>query len=311
MTRPSVLGDVSGLSPEAIEALPADAEERITITTSLLAAWGAVAPARQEQVLSALQTFLNRRHALSQDQTPMAMTLSERRRIRGMEAAVGGREATPVVEEVFRFTDRMYRAETANDAYEAALDTITRALGCSRASILLFDDAGIMRFTAWRGLSDAYRRAVEGHSPWTRDVKDPQPVCIQNVEAADLPEFLKDILKAEQIGALAFFPLVANDVLIGKFITYYDARHVFSDAELTLAITIARQLGFSLERRSREGIACDPKAIGVGTHRQPTAPENQHPTDPRQRCSGAVRKDPRRRRGHHGFRLREHANVLP
>ena len=154
----------------------------------------------------------------------MAMTLSERRRIRGMEAAARGREGTPDVEEVYRFTDRTYRAGTPNDAYEAALDTITRALRCNRASILLFDDAGIMRFAAWRGLSDAYRRAAEGHSPWTRDVKDPQPVCIQNVEAADLPEFLKDTLKAEQIGALAFFPLVANDALIGKFITYYDAR---------------------------------------------------------------------------------------
>jgi hypothetical protein len=69
MTRPSVLGDVSGLSPGAIEALPAadyktDAEERITITTSLLVAWGgAVTPIRQEQVLSALQALLNRRHA--------------------------------------------------------------------------------------------------------------------------------------------------------------------------------------------------------------------------------------------------------
>jgi GAF domain-containing protein len=184
----------------------------------------------------------------------MAMTLSERRRIRGMEAAVGGREATPHVEDVYQFTDRMYRAGTPNGAYEAALDTIIHALGCSRASILLFDDAGIMRFAAWRGLSDAYRRAVDGHSPWTRDVKDPQPVCIQNVEAADLPEFLKDTLKAEQIGALAFFPLVANDVLIGKFITYYDARRAFSDAELTLAITIACQIGFSLsaEKALRE-----------------------------------------------------------
>ena len=34
--------------------------------------------------------------------------------------------------------------------------------------------------------------------------------------------------------------------------TYYDARHVFSDAELALALTIARQLGFSLERRRAE-----------------------------------------------------------
>jgi hypothetical protein len=67
MTRPSVLGDVSGLSPEAIEALPAanyitDAEERITLQR---ACWlrGAVAPARQEQVVLSLQALLNRRHA--------------------------------------------------------------------------------------------------------------------------------------------------------------------------------------------------------------------------------------------------------
>ena len=34
-----------------------------------------------------------------------------------------------------------------------------RALPCQRASILLFDESGVMRFVAWRGLSDAYRRA--------------------------------------------------------------------------------------------------------------------------------------------------------
>jgi GAF domain-containing protein len=182
----------------------------------------------------------------------MAMTLSRRRPVKGEELADGGREGTPVVEEPYRFTDRLYRAETSNDVYEAALDSITRALGCSRASILLFDDAGIMRFAAWRNLSDAYRRAVEGHLPRTRDVKDPHPVCIQDIETANLPKSLKDTIKAEQIGALAFFPLVASGALIGKFMTYYGARHVFSDAELALALTIARQLGFSLERRRAE-----------------------------------------------------------
>ena len=180
------------------------------------------------------------------------MTLSERRPIRGMEAAARGNQGTPVVEELYLLTDRLYRAETQNDVYEAALDAITRALGCTRASVLLFDDAGIMRFAAWRGLSDAYRRAVEGHSPWPRDVKDPQPVCIHDVHTTDFPKSLKDTIKAEQIGALAFFPLVVNNALIGKFMTYYDVRHVFSDAELALALTIARQLGFSLERRRAE-----------------------------------------------------------
>ena len=156
------------------------------------------------------------------------------------------------VKELFLFTHRLYRSETPNDVSEAALDTITRALGCSRTSILLFDDAGIMRFAVWRGLSDAHRRIVEGHSPWTRDVKDPQPVCIQDIEATDLPESLKETVRAEQIGVLAFIPLVAKGTLIGEFMTYYDTRYVFSDAEVALAVTIARQLGFSLERRSTE-----------------------------------------------------------
>jgi PAS domain S-box-containing protein len=161
------------------------------------------------------------------------------------------------IEELYRFTGKLFRPETLNDVYEAALDTITCALGCSRASILLFDDAGIMRFTAWRGLSSAYRRAVEGHSPWTRDVKDPQPVCIQDIETTDLPEPLKEIVRAEQIGALAFIPLVVKGVLIGKFMTYYDALHVFNDTDVALAVTIARLLGFSLERRRAEEALCE------------------------------------------------------
>jgi PAS domain S-box-containing protein len=169
-----------------------------------------------------------------------------------MQAADGSGAATRVAEELYRFTEGLYRAETQHDVYEAALDIITRALGCRRASILLFDDAGIMRFVAWRDLSDGYRRAVEGHSPWTRDVKEPQPICIEDIEAANFPESLKETIKGEEIGALAFVPLVANNALIGKFMMYYDARHAFSDAELALSLTIARQLGFSLERRRAE-----------------------------------------------------------
>src|SRR4029079_11037666 len=37
-----------------------------------------------------------------------------------------------------------------------------------------------------------------------------------------------------------------------KFMTYYGHPHQFSDAERALAVTIARQLGFSIERRRAE-----------------------------------------------------------
>ena len=55
-------------------------------------------------------------------------------------------------------------------------------------------------------------------------------------------------MKAEGIAALAFIPLTARGELVGKFMTYYSVPHLFTDAETDLAVTIARQLGFGLER---------------------------------------------------------------
>jgi PAS domain S-box-containing protein len=149
---------------------------------------------------------------------------------------------------LYAFTDRLFRAGSADDVYQAAFDAIVRALGCERASILLFDDTGVMKFVAWRRLSDAYRRAVEGHSPWARDVSNPVPITIDDIDAAELEDSLKATVKAQGIAALAFIPITGRGELIGKFMTYYGAPHVFAAREIELSVTIARQLGFSLER---------------------------------------------------------------
>jgi PAS domain S-box-containing protein len=149
---------------------------------------------------------------------------------------------------LYRITDSLHRAQSLGDIYDSALDAILRALPCERASILLFDQAGVMRFVAWRGLSDAYRRAVDGHSPWTPDARDPTPVCIDDLDDVELDESLRATIRAEGIGALAFIPLVTGGRLVGKFMSYYDAPHVFTAAEIDLAVAIGRQLGFGIER---------------------------------------------------------------
>jgi two-component sensor histidine kinase len=153
---------------------------------------------------------------------------------------------------LFQFTDRLYRAESLSDVYEAALDAILDALDCQRASILLFDASGVMKFAASRGLSDFYCKAVEGHSPWRQGQRAPDPICISNIDETDEPEFLKETIKREGIRALAFIPLTANGMVIGKSMTYYEAVHRFSAQELDRSLTIARQLGFSLERTRSE-----------------------------------------------------------
>jgi len=167
---------------------------------------------------------------------------------------------------LYEFTEALQHPSDLDDIYARALGAVLRALGCDRAAILLFDDAGVMRFVEWRGLSETYRAAVEGHSPWRPDENDPQPVCLANIEAADLPESLKRVVRAEDIAALAFIPIVADDRLLGKFMIYYDQPHVFARAENDLALMIARQLGFALERRRAAQAAQHLAAIVESSH---------------------------------------------
>ena len=153
---------------------------------------------------------------------------------------------------LFEFTEGLQHSSTLDEIYALALDAIFAALRCERASVLLFDTSGTMKFVASRGLSQNYRRGVEGHSPWGADARNPSPVCIEDIETADLPEALRETLRAEGIGSLAFIPIIQSGRLIGKFMTYYDRPHVFLKPENDLALTLARQLGFAIERLRAE-----------------------------------------------------------
>ena len=153
---------------------------------------------------------------------------------------------------LLKLTDRLYRASGLPEACEAALDAITSALGCERASILLFDENDVMRFVAWRGLSDKYRAAVDGHTPWKPDTRDPQPIFVADILATDHPDWLKETVTGEGVRGLGFIPLVAQNGVVGKFMTYYPAPHEFTPSETALAVHIARQLGFSIERARAE-----------------------------------------------------------
>jgi PAS domain S-box-containing protein len=155
-------------------------------------------------------------------------------------------------EALYKLADQLHRTNSLEDVFNAALDAISSALQCDRASILLFDNTGVMRFVAWRGLSDSYRKSTEGHSPWRPDTKNPEPISFNDIGTAELSDSLKAVIEGEGIGSLAFIPLVSNGKLIGKFMAYFNAPHVFSEGELELSLTIAHQLAFGIDRKRSE-----------------------------------------------------------
>ena len=152
-------------------------------------------------------------------------------------------------EALYRLTDQLQYASSLEEICAVGLDIIRDALRCERAAILLRDDEGVMRFVAWRGLSDHYRKAVDGHSPWAADERSPMPLCIEDIERADLGAALKETIRSEGIAAVGFYPLIGSAGLMGKFMTYSNGPRAYGVEEIGLSLTIARQLVVAIERK--------------------------------------------------------------
>lgn len=180
------------------------------------------------------------------------VTLEKQRRevVRALEETEHARAETQLLLHLAQATSR---SEKPADVYNPALGAVRELFGAERSSILLFGSGEKMRFVAWRGLSEAYRAAVDGHSPWTRDEKNAQPILIADVDAEPSMEPYRSIFASERIRAIGFVPLVSNRQLLGKFMLYWEHPRAFTEHDRELAEAIATQIAEALERgRLRE-----------------------------------------------------------
>ncbi len=150
---------------------------------------------------------------------------------------------------LYRFMAAVNSAAAPQEIYEASLDALCLSQNTERSAILLWDESSVMRFVASRGLSESYRLAVEGHSPWTKDERNAKPICIENVATSDLTSELRATIAREGIGAVAFVPLQSEGRLLGKFMVYYSEPHRFTAQQIEICETIAQQVGVAIERQ--------------------------------------------------------------
>lgn len=186
-----------------------------------------------------------------------ALVLDNARLYSAAQAEIGRRESAEAAlrsryEELrilYRIADAVGKAGQLDEVYTRALDGLYQAVGVRRTSILLLDEEGVMRFKAWRGLSDAYRAAVEGQSPWTPDAVAPDPVVISDVVTdPTLEEDLRRISLQEEIRGMAFIPLLFHGQLFGTFMLYFDEARTLTAEEIELTRTIAGTITFGITR---------------------------------------------------------------
>ena len=190
------------------------------------------------------------RHPFTPDERQLLEELSDRAAI-AIENSRLYREhlqARSRAEQLYLFAQAAVRADRIEQVFDAALESIQRAVGVRRTAILYADSDGSMRFRAWRGLSDAYRRAAEDKSPWPRYIAEPTPAIVRDVENDPDAQRELSLLHSEAIGSFACFPLVMSGQVIGKISVYYDQPHDYSTHDLELAMSISNHLASVIHR---------------------------------------------------------------
>jgi signal transduction histidine kinase len=193
---------------------------------------------------------VSRPQAFSADERAFVVELAERAALVAERALLyeATRRARGRAELLYALARLVIGAENTEDALEPSLDAIAHAVEANRAAVLLYDADGVMRFRAWRDLSERYRAAVEGHSPWSRDARSPEPVIVPDARCSPALAPLLPAIEAEGIRALAFVPLVAEGRIIGKFMLYFDEPHQLSPSDLEVAVTIANHVAAAVAR---------------------------------------------------------------
>lgn len=181
------------------------------------------------------------------------MSEESRERARPLEPSpLPAAELHARLDAVDRLAVTITHASTLDEIYLAALTAVRQALDVARASILLFDADGVLRYKASHGLSETYRRATEGHSPWAPDSVEAEPLLVPDVEQEESLTTLRPVILAEGIRALAFFPLRQPTGLLGKFMAYADVPYAFTAIDVMLGRLIANQVAFVVERTQAE-----------------------------------------------------------
>ena len=121
---------------------------------------------------------------------------------------------------------------------------VRASLAVDRASVLLFDQEGVMRFRAWNGLSERIARPPRATRPGLRTRRTRSrsscPTSRPSPGASEDP--------GEGIRALAFVPIAYAGRLLGKYMLYFDARASSARSELVLAGAVADQIAVAVEQ---------------------------------------------------------------
>ncbi|CAG0984679.1 two-component system, NarL family, sensor histidine kinase EvgS [Phycisphaerales bacterium] len=154
------------------------------------------------------------------------------------------------------------RAGEAREAARCVNDSLEKTTGLSRTAVLLYGEDGVCRFVGWKGLSEEYRRRVEGHCPWAQGAWDGAPVVVEDVALDNSMSEYHALFRAEGIATMAFVPVVTERGVVGKLMLYGGRPGEIADERLAATTSAAALLGLAVGRlRAQEALERNERRI--------------------------------------------------
>ncbi len=147
-----------------------------------------------------------------------------------------------------RLASDLAAASTVSQAGRAANDALESLAGATRSAVLLFDHEGVCRFVGWRGISEQYRAAVEGHCPWRRGDSLAKPFVVDDVQNDPAYARFKDLFVDQNIATLAFIPIIDEHGVVGKLMLYDNRAGAITPDRVSAAAGAASYLGLAVGR---------------------------------------------------------------
>jgi PAS domain S-box-containing protein len=145
-------------------------------------------------------------------------------------------------------TTALARAVDVHEAAEAVNEALARRTGVDRTAVLLYQEDGVCRFVGWRGLSEEYRRAVEGHCPWKEGTPEADPILVGDVASDPSLDPYLGLFESEGIATLAFVPILTRAGVVGKLMLYGSSPGSIDESAVRKAHLIAVSLGTAVAR---------------------------------------------------------------
>ena len=164
----------------------------------------------------------------------------------------GLRRQADELDALFTLSGAVASAASLDDVFGAALDALERALDVDRTSVVLFDDSGAIHFSAWRGLSDEYRRRIDGSAPWKRHAREVAPLLVDDVLADAEVADLHDVFVDEGIRSMLLVPLVHAGSILGRLVLYSPRQAAFTPDDVRLVSGMASHVAATVARRRSE-----------------------------------------------------------